>query len=110
MDSFYLNHGVLLFVGAERRGEPLHSFLIQSSIGKNVARASEGEHSVALEPPPNLNTLTGAPSGKTKDEHQPRNSLCNGYTHFLYVTYITNIVQEQHAPGGRKLARNRPAE
>src|ERR1700730_7360042 len=88
--------GALPFVGADRRGEPLHSFLIHSRIGKNVARASEGKHSVALEPSPDLNTLTGAPSGKTEDEQQPRDFLSNEYTHFSSVIYITHIAGRQH--------------
>jgi integrase len=42
-----------------------------------------------------VNTLACAPSGETKNEQQPRNSLCCGYTHFLYVIYITRWVDVQ---------------
>jgi hypothetical protein len=69
-----------------------------------MARASEGEHSVALELSPDLNALTGASSGKTEYEQQPRDFFGGWYTHCVVVIYITFLVREQRWAGSQERA------
>ena len=68
IEALYLSDRGLSSVSTDRCGKPLHSLLIDGGIGKNITRASQRKHSVALELSPNLNTLAGAPSGETEHE------------------------------------------
>ena len=100
IEALCLNNRRLSFIAANSGGEPLHSFLICGGIGKNITGASEGEHSVALELSPNLNTLAGAPGREAKDEQQPRNGVCASYSHSLDGIHITCVHASGQKPGG----------
>src|SRR5258708_1547023 len=78
---------------ADRGGEPLHPFLIDGVIGKNVTGTSQREHSVALNLSPSLHPLAGAPSREAEDEQQPWSRRRMSYGHSIYVIPITQLIQ-----------------
>src|SRR5581483_607545 len=75
VECVYLDHRRLSFVGANRRCQPFHAFLICRRIREQVARAGKGQGPITLQFAPDLHALAGIANRETKYEQQPGNGF-----------------------------------
>src|SRR6266403_130014 len=88
VDGVHMNHRCFSSVLPDRRREPLKPLLIARVVRKQVAGIPERHRSVALQLPPNLDTLAGAFRRQRERQQQPCAFACASYVHFYPMLYL----------------------